>query len=85
MLFSKRRYKYFIAYKDGGKISSLCITVPKKSVYVKLFNETKYISFLIIDSELSKNIVKLGIKLVTSSKKNFTLNQCRIKNIKELK
>ena len=54
--FSKKGFKYFIGYKDAKKIKPLCIFLPKMSAYRKDFNETEYISFLIKDDELLKNI-----------------------------
>ena len=48
------------------------------SGYVKLFDETKYISFLIKDNEL-ENTMKSGIKLIMSSKKDLTANKYTMK------
>ena len=41
--FGKKNYKYFIRYKDGRRISHLCIMLPEMSRYVKMFDETKYV------------------------------------------
>ena len=41
--FGKKSYKYFIRYKDGRRISHLCIMLPEMSRYVKMFDETKYV------------------------------------------
>lgn len=34
--FGKKNYKYFIRYKDGRRISHLCIMLPEMSRYVKM-------------------------------------------------
>ena len=44
--FGKKRFKYFIGYKNTKKIKPMCIFLPKMSAYRKEFNETKYMSFL---------------------------------------
>ena len=41
--FGKKSYEYFIRYKDGRRISHLCIMLPEMSGYVKMFDETKYV------------------------------------------
>ena len=41
--FSKKSFKYFVGYKDGKKIRSSCIFLPKMSVYRRNFDDTKYI------------------------------------------
>ena len=41
--FGKRRFKYFIGYKDAKKIKPLCVLLPKMTAYRKDFDETKYI------------------------------------------
>ena len=41
--FGKKSYEYFIRYKDGRRISHLCIMLPEMSRYVKMFDETKYV------------------------------------------
>ena len=40
----KKSFKYFIGYKDGEKVRSLCIMLPKISAYRRDFDETKYMS-----------------------------------------
>ena len=50
--FDKKRFKYFIGYKDAKKIKALCIFLPKMTAYRKDFDDTKYISFFIKDNEL---------------------------------
>ena len=47
-------------YKDANKTRSLCIFFIKVSVYRKNFDEIKYMSFLIKDNELLKNIILTG-------------------------
>ena len=56
----KKDFKYFMDYKDAKKTRSLCIFFIKVSVYRKNFDEIKYMSFLIKDNELLKNIVLTG-------------------------
>ena len=58
----KKGFKYLIGLKDNGKVKPLCMMLLKKCGYTKSFNGTKYISFLIKDNELLKNITKCGIK-----------------------
>lgn len=41
--FGKKSYEYFTRYKDGRRISHLCIMLPEMSGYVKMFDETKYV------------------------------------------
>ena len=41
--FGKKSYEYFIRYKDGRRISHLCIMLPEMSGSVKMFDETKYV------------------------------------------
>ena len=48
----KKGFQYFISYKDGNKITPLCISIPKVSGYVECFDKTKYIPFSIKDEEL---------------------------------
>ena len=50
--FGKKRFKYFIDYKDATKIRPLFIFLPKMSAYRKNFDETKIMSFLVKDDEL---------------------------------
>ena len=59
----KKRFKYFIGYKDAKKIRPLCVFLLKMSAYRKDFDETKYMSFLIKDDELLKNMIKFGKRL----------------------
>ena len=53
--FSKKRFKYFIGYKDV-KIRPLCIFLPKICACRRDFDETKSMSFLIKD--LFRNLFK---------------------------
>ena len=48
-------FKYFICYKDDDeKVNPLCIMFSKMIGYVKSFDETKSISFLIKTNEFFK-------------------------------
>ena len=54
-------------------INNLRITPPKIKGYLKNFNETRFMSFLINDKQLIKNTLKSGIKLaVLLIKKYFS-------------
>ena len=48
----KKRFKFFIGYRDAKKIRPLCIFLPNMTAYRKDFDETKYMSFLIKNDEL---------------------------------
>ena len=51
--FGKKGFKYFSGYESGDeKAMPLCIMLPKTSACRRDFDETKYMSFLIKDSEL---------------------------------
>ena len=49
----------------------LCIFLPKMSAYRKDFDETKYVSFLIIDDKLLEKYSELQEKVKNSLKKEF--------------
>ena len=49
VFFGKKRFKYFIGYKDAKKIRSLSIFPKKMCAYRKDFNGTKYTPSLIKD------------------------------------
>ena len=52
--FGRKGFKYFIGYKNAKKIGSLKISPYRrdKTKYIwKIYDETKYISFLIKDEE----------------------------------
>ena len=51
-----------------------------ESVYRKEFQETKYVSFLIKDDKILKNLMKFGKKLKISSRKNLIVNHYIMKN-----
>ena len=57
--FGKNGFKYFIGYKDGKKITPLCIILPKISSYRKDFDEIKYVSFLIKNDKMQGNYNKI--------------------------
>ena len=50
----KKNFKYFIVYKDTKKIRPVYMFLPKMSAYRRVFDETKYVFFLIKDDELLK-------------------------------
>ena len=47
--FGKQNFKYFIGYKDAKKIRSLCILLPKMSIYKSNFDKTIYMHCSIKD------------------------------------
>ena len=49
---SKKSFKYFIGYKDDKKVRLLFAMLLKMSAYRRVFDENKYISFLIKNDEL---------------------------------
>ena len=54
---SEEGFKYFIGYKEGEIVKSLCIILPQMSGYIKYFeNGGKNMRFLIKDDEVQKNI-----------------------------
>ena len=70
----------FIGYKDD-KIKTLCIFLPKISVYKRDFDETKYISFLIKDDEILEKNNEIWKKVKNSIRKNLIVNQYTMNNI----
>ena len=76
----KKRFKYFIGYKDAKKNRPLCIFPPKMSACRRDVDETKYISFL-IRMNYYKNSMKFGKKSKIASKKNLIVNQYTMKKI----
>ena len=72
--FHQKGFKYFNDYKDNEKIKPLCIFLPKTIEYRKKFNETKYISFLIKDSELLEKYNEIWDKVSYSIRKEFDTN-----------
>ena len=57
-LLVKKSFKYFIGYKDEGKIKPLCLMLSKVSGYTKNFNETKYFFLITKMMNCSKNMIK---------------------------
>ena len=68
--FGKKGFKYFNGYKDA-KIRPLCIFLPKISAYRRDFDETKYMSFLKKDVELSEKYTEIWEKVTNSIRKEF--------------
>ena len=60
-------------------IKSVCIMLLKMIGYTKIFNETKYMSFLLKDDELLGN--KISEEVRNSIKKDLTVNQYAMKII----
>ena len=44
--FGKQDFKYFISYKDSEKNRPLCIFLPQRIIYEKLFDENRRVYFL---------------------------------------
>ena len=54
----------------------LYIILPQMNVFVKYFDKNnQYINLMVHDKELSKNIMKYGIKLKTYLMSNLVVNQ----------
>ena len=68
--FRKKGLKYFIGYKEN-----------EKSGYVKRFDETKFMSFLVKDYELLQKYNKIWDKVSNIIKKDLIVNLYTIKNI----
>ena len=50
---NNQSFKYFIGYREGEIVKTLCIILPQMSGYIKLFeNGGKNMSFLINDDEV---------------------------------
>ena len=60
----KKEVKYFIGYKDAKKIILFSIFLPKMSAYRKDFDETKYLSSVLIkDDKLLRKYNKIWKKV----------------------
>ena len=70
-LLEKKRFKYFIGYKDAIKNKPFCIFLPESNAYRRDFNETKFISFLIKDYELLEKYIEIWEKIGNILKKEF--------------
>ena len=73
VFFCKKDFKYFISYKNAKTIRLLCIFLLKICAYIRNFDETKCMSFLIknekIGNKVSKNIkTEFGSKPVDNEK-----------------
>ena len=62
-------------------IKSACIMFLKMIGYTKIFNETKYMSFLLEDDELLGKYNKISDEVRNSIKKDLTVNQYAMKII----
>ena len=62
-------------------IKSVCIMLLKMIGYTKIFNETKYMSFLLKDDELLGKYNKISDEVRNSIKKDLTVNQYAMKII----
>ena len=62
-------------------IKSVCIMFLKMNGYTKIFNETKYMSFLLKDDELLGKYNKISDEVRNSIKKDLTVNQYAMKII----
>ena len=68
--FGKKDFKYFVELKDAKKNMPLCIFLPKMSTYIRNFDKTKCMSFLIKDGKWFKNVMKFRKISATLSKNN---------------
>ena len=62
-------------------IKSVCMMFLKMIGYTKIFNETKYMSFLLKDDELLGKYNKISDEVRNSIKKDLTVNQYAMKII----
>ena len=62
-------------------IKSVCIMLLKMIGYTKIFNETKYMSFLLKDDELLGKYNKISDEVRNSIKKDLAVNQYAMKII----
>ena len=62
-------------------IKSVCMMLLKMIGYTKIFNETKYMSFLLEDDELLGKYNKISDEVRNSIKKDLTVNQYAMKII----
>ena len=62
-------------------IKSVCMMLLKMIGYTKIFNETKYMSFLLKDDELLGKYNKISDEVSNSIKKDLTVNQYAMKII----
>ena len=82
---AKKRFKYFIGYSNA-KIRHLCIFPPRMKAYRGDFGETKYMSFLIKDDQLSEKYNEIWGKVGKAiKKKNLIVNLFTTKNVQKLK
>ena len=68
--FFKKGFKYFICYKGAKRTRPLRIFLPEVGAYRRDFDESKYMSFLIKDDELSEKYNEIWEKAEISIKKN---------------
>ena len=61
--FGKKGFEYFTGYKGAKKNRALRIFFPKLTAYKKDFDETKLMSFLIKDYELSEKYNEIWEKV----------------------
>ena len=69
--FGRKGFKYFIGYKNGKKVTHLCIMLQKMNAYRKDFDETKYMSFLIKNNELLEKYNEIWDNVSKVIKKGF--------------
>ena len=59
----KKKFIYFIGYKDYEKAKPLCIMPPKMSEYMKCFIETNCILFLIENEKCLEAYINIWDKV----------------------
>ena len=81
--FGEKNYKYFIGYfYNGNKVKPLNIILPKTSGYVKgCYGKTKWINFLIEDTDLLEKYNTIWDKVSADIKKNLIASLFMIKII----
>ena len=60
---TKNSHKYFTGYNDDDLIRPLCINLPQKIDYVKIFDKNKAMSFKVSDNKLLKKYNKIWKKI----------------------
>ena len=66
--------KYFIGYIVNDTVEHLCIMLPQMSGYIKCFDKTKYISFVIRNINVLEAYNKLWDKVSCLIKKGFLVS-----------
>ena len=77
----KKIFKYFIGYKEGKSVRSLCILFSRMCAYRRFFDETKYISVIIINDRLLEGYIEIWKTSAIALKKYLIVDLYTTKNI----